>query len=131
MKFKENIKNEIYTFEQGLPLEQEKIGFTKEKQDHISDAIDGLHNNIANRIYKTNTVFPLDTITFEEETFPCPQNADEYLTKIYGSEYMHLPKIALDHDTEPLVKSQFNSQNEEQEQFKTDIKLLKTINERF
>ena len=83
--------------------------FTTDKTSHISDAIDGLHNNIHNRIYKTDYIFPLNKIVFEDYEFSCPNDYEEYLPLIYGPEYMHIPHIALDHNTTGFVKGQYNN----------------------
>jgi lipopolysaccharide cholinephosphotransferase len=106
--------------------------FTTEKTAQISDAIDGLNNNIHNRIYKTEYVFPLKKINFEGYEFNCPNNVEEYLPIIYGPEYMHIPHIALDHNTEGFVKNQYDNVSKDIENgFDEAIHLLKEINDNF
>ena len=106
--------------------------FTKEKTSQISDAIDGLHNNIHNRIYKTEYIFPLKTISFEGYEFSCPNDFEEYLPLIYGPEYMHIPHIALDHNTVNFVKNQYqNNKKDIDKGFEEIIELLKNINDNF
>jgi len=131
-ELREKIESGYWTFEEGLEIQNSKMHFTKEKTAHLSDAIDGLHNNIHNRIYKTEYVFPLKTITFEGYEFNCPNNPEEYLPLIYGPEYMHIPHIALDHNTVPFVKSQYDNDKKEIDKgFEEIIVLLKNINDNF
>lgn len=132
VEFRDKIANGTWTFEEGLKTQSLKMKFTNEKTNQISDAIDGLHNNIHNRIYKTDYVFPLKKISFEGYEFNCPNDYEEYLPLIYGPEYMHIPHIALDHNTVNFVKSQYgNVKKDIDEGFDEAIKLLKEVNYNF
>lgn len=132
VELRENIANNVWTFDEGLKIQNSKMHFTKEKTAQISDAIDGLHNNIHNRIYKTDYIFPLKKISFEGYEFYCPNDIDEYLPLIYGPEYMHIPHIALDHNTVAFVKSQYdNNKKEIDKSFEIMIETLKNINDNF
>lgn len=131
VEFREKIANGEWSFEEGLEIQNKKMKFTDEKTNQISDAIDGLHNNICNRIYPTDYIFPLENIEFEGYTFKCPNNIEDYLPLIYGPEYMHLPHIALDHNTTGFVKSQYASLKELKEDFEKERLLLKEINDNF
>ena len=132
VELRDNIIEGKWTFEEGLDIQNKKMKFTTKKTAQISDAIDGLHNNIHNRIYKTDYVFPLKKITFEDYEFMCPNDYEEYLPLIYGSEYMHIPHIALDHNTTGFVKSQYNNIKKDIDYgFEENIKLLKEINDNF
>lgn len=132
VELREKIDNGTWTFEEGLNIQREKMQFTTEKTNQISDPIDGLHNNIHNRIYKTDYVFPLRKITFEGYEFNCPNDVEEYLPLIYGPEYMHIPHIALDHNTVNFVKNQYGNVKKDVDQgFDEAITLLRQINENF
>lgn len=132
VELRDNIENETWTFKEGLKTQNMKMKFTNEKTSQISDAIDGLHNNIHNRIYKTDFVFPLGKIEFEGYEFNAPCDVDEYLKLIYGPEFMHIPRIALDHNTTGFVKGQFNNnQKEIDKAFSDAISYLKDVNENF
>ncbi len=132
VEFRENIANNTWTFEEGLKIQNSKMHFTNEKTAQISDAIDGLHNNIHNRIYKTDYIFPLKKVSFEGYEFNCPNDVEEYLPLIYGPEYMHIPRIALDHNTVSFVKSQYdNNKKEIDEAFDSMIEKLKNINDNY
>jgi len=131
-ELREKIENNTWTLEEGLKIQNSKMMFTKEETAQLSDAIDGLHNNIHNRIYKSEYVFPLNKISFEGYEFYCPNDIDEYLTLIYGPEYMHIPHIALDHNTVGFVKNQYqNNKKEIDKGFEESIALLKKINDNF
>lgn len=132
VELRNKIINGEWTFEEGLNIQNQKMKFTKNKTSQISDAIDGLHNNIHNRIYKTEYVFPLKKITFEDYEFMSPNNYEEYLPIIYGPEYMHIPHIALDHNTTGFVKSQYDNVKKDMDMgFEEATKYLKEINDNF
>ena len=132
VEFREKIEDGTWTFDEGLEIQSAKMKFTYDETSQISDAIDGPHNNIHNRIYPTEYIFPLKTITFEEYEFNCPNDYEEYLPLIYGPEYMHIPHIALDHNTTGFVKDQYdNNKKEIDKGFEESINLLKEINENF
>jgi lipopolysaccharide cholinephosphotransferase len=76
-------------------------------------------------------VFPLDSIEFEGYEFKCPNNIEDYLPLIYGPEYMHIPHIALDHNTTNFVKSQYPTMKELKEDFESQRLILKEINDNF
>lgn len=59
VELREKIEKQTWSFEEGLQIQRDKMKFTYEKTSQISDAIDGLHNNIHNRIYERNLIFPL------------------------------------------------------------------------
>lgn len=132
VELRDKISDGTWTFEEGLEKQRSIMHFTNEKTANISDAIDGLHNNIHNRIYPAEYVFPLKKTTFEEYEFNCPNNSEDYLPLIYGPEYMHIPHIALDHNTVGFVKNQYNNNKKEIDQgFEEAINLLKEINDNF
>lgn len=132
VELRDNIENGTWTFDEGLKIQNEKMQFTNQKTNNISDAIDGLHNNIHNRIYPTKYVFPLRKIEFEDYTFNAPNDTDEYLELIYGSEFMHIPKIALDHNTTGFVKGQYdNNKKQIDKAFDEAINYMKKVNEEF
>ena len=56
-----------------------------------------------------NVVFPLRTINFEGQDYPCPNDTDKYLTALYGD--WKTPKIGADRVTEQF-KSKANPETE-------------------
>ncbi|WP_455645986.1 LicD family protein [Methanosphaera sp.] len=132
VELRDKISKGEWTFEEGLKEQNKKMKFTYEKTAQVSDAIDGLHNNIHNRIYKTEYIFPLSKIQFEDYEFMCPNDYEEYLPLIYGPEYMHIPHIALDHNTTGFVKNQYNNVKKDIDYgFEEAIRFLKEINDNF
>ena len=132
VELRDKISEGTWTFEEGLEKQRSVMHFTYDKTSNISDAIDGLHNNIHNRIYPINYVFPLRKITFEGYEFNCPNDYEGYLPLIYGPEYMHIPHIALDHNTVGFVKNQYGNNKKDIDQgFENAITLLKEINDNF
>ena len=131
VELRDKIASGQWTFDEGLEIQSKKMKFTKTKTNQLSDAIDGLHNNICNRIYPADYIFPLDKIEFEGYEFKSPNNVEDYLPLIYGPEYIHIPHIALDHNTTNFVKSQYSNMKELKEDFEKERLKLKTINDIF
>lgn len=50
-----------------------------------------------NAFYTNDEIFPLSTITFEGAVFPAPQKTHEYLSKIFGVNYMQIPRGGILH----------------------------------
>ena len=48
------------------------------------------HFNVYGNSYDKDMIFPLKSISFEDQMFPCPTDPDRYLTSIYG-DYMKIP----------------------------------------
>lgn len=44
-----------------------------------------------NIFHKKDDIYPLRKLTFEDCEFYCPNNFDNYLTRLYGKDYMELP----------------------------------------
>ena len=52
-----------------------------------------------NAFYKKDDIFPLSKIIFENNEFPAPANIELYLSKIFGKNYMQVPRGGiLSHD---------------------------------
>lgn len=132
VELREKIIDGTWTFDEGLEIQRSKMKFTNTKTSQVSDALDGLDNNIHNRIYPTDYIFPLQKITFEDYEFYCPNDCEEYLPLIYGPEYMHIPHIALDHNSTGFIKNQYNNNKKDMDkEFEEYTQLLKEINENF
>lgn len=48
-----------------------------------------------NAFYKESEIFPLSKITFEGMEFPVPAKVDIYLNKIFGNNYMQVPRSGI------------------------------------
>lgn len=131
VELRDKIASGEWTFDEGMEIQRSKMKFTYEKTDHISDAIDGLHNNIHNRIFESRTVFPLEKKIFEGIELPCPHDSNTYLSLIYGPEFMHIPHIIHDHTTTDFIKGQYNdNQKEIDDGFQEAITYVKNINKK-
>jgi lipopolysaccharide cholinephosphotransferase len=53
--------------------------------------LDFSFNIPGNLILDYDTIFPLKTIEFEDETFSCPNNIHAYLVNYYGKNYLQYP----------------------------------------
>ena len=131
VELREKIASGEWTFDEGLEIQSKRMKFTNNKTKQLSDPVDGLHNNICNRIYPVEYVYPLERIEFEGYSFSSPNSVEDYLPIIYGPEYMHIPHIALDHNTTGFVKSQYASMKELKEDFEKERLKLKQINDNF
>ncbi|EPO5266055.1 LicD family protein [Providencia rettgeri] len=47
--------------------------------------------------FSRKTIFPLKEIYFEGNFYPCPNNVNDYLTKLYGNNYMMPPSSPYQH----------------------------------
>ncbi|MBY3790484.1 LicD family protein [Photobacterium carnosum] len=65
------------------------------KYNRVNDEIIGYGIEIPNCNYfhKKNNIFPLSTVLFEGFEFSAPKNTHEYLTILYGENYMELPPV--------------------------------------
>ncbi|WP_369309231.1 phosphorylcholine transferase LicD [Providencia rettgeri] len=57
--------------------------------------------------YTNEMIFPLSSIEFEGNHYPCPAKVHEYLCETYGSEYMIPPKVKYQHG---IIKKIFNKE---------------------
>ena len=129
-KFNQEVKDGKKKFDKEFALKNEYLGFTKTKTKYFNDGLDSLQLYPAS-IRETNKTFPLSKIKFDKYVFKCPNDVDDYLTRLFGSNYMQLPDSIETHDIAKLIESQFNSKDEMIDKFKKDIKYLKEINENF
>ena len=77
-------------------------------------------------VIKTEDIFPLKSIKFENIDFPCPNNVDSLLSKEYN-DYMNIPKNLRKHDNMNFFR--YNTDNNEV--FTKCLTRLKEVNENF
>ncbi|ATC73996.1 TPA: LicD family protein [Proteus mirabilis] len=53
----------------------------------------GIETPFHRAVFTEEEIFPLKKISFEGYLFSCPNNIDQYLTKMFGANYMSLPPI--------------------------------------
>ena len=129
-KFNQDIINGKREFDREFKIQNEKLGFTRDRTKYMCDALDTLQLTPV-WIYETEKVFPLNSINFEGYEFRCPNDIGHCLEVIFGPNYMQLPEIIESHNIIPFIESQFNSKKEMDEKFKKDIEYLREINDNF
>ena len=77
-------------------------------------------------IFERDKIFPLNEIEFAGDTFPCPNDLDYYLNKIYPN-FMKIPINLRTHNR--IGRFNYNTNNDEA--FSTCINLLREVNRDF
>lgn len=129
-QFNDEIKLGKKNFDEELDVKSKKIGFTDEKTSYFNDSLDTI-NIYPLSLRKTDEVFPLSSIKFENYSVKCPKNNDYYLKRLFGNNYMQLPEMIHNHNVSEFILSQFKSEDEMNDKFKKDIAYLKEINDNF
>ena len=89
MEYEDNIK---YCFDE--------LHLSNDKQKFIISGFDSLRSkkSVYNpEVLDSDKIFPLSTVNFNGQNYPCPNDSDYYLTKIYG-DYMDFPKVLRFHE---------------------------------
>lgn len=81
-----------------------------EKQKYFLPSIEGPMGAKAYkvRLFETDKVFPLKEIEFEGKTYACPNDPHYFLSKVYGNDYMKIPKVVRFHGRMNVLKKQKN-----------------------
>lgn len=108
-QFIREVKNNDYPPEEGIAKYNKLLKTTKNETNHIIRSLD---SHIPAQLFESRVIFPLGQINFDNYIFPCPNNFDEYLTKIYGDDYMNIPKKIWVHDRIEKALKQFSSKKE-------------------
>lgn len=100
-----------------------------EKQDHFLPSIEGPvgRKSYPVRVFKTDCLFPLSEIKYENKYYSCPNNPQEYVSKIYGNDFMKIPQIIKYHGRLKNLKKQENLE----ENFKEIIERINEVNQEF
>ena len=105
------------------------LNLNLEKTDLIIPGIEGacgMDNVYPLVIFDTDKIFPLKTIKYSDNMFPCPNDAHHYLKKIYG-DYLSLPEVVRSHKRSKKFKYSQNSQ----EIYSVLLKTFEEINSDF
>ena len=108
----------------------DEMDISYEAQDHIIPAPENLRsskNRYDFKIMPYEKIFPLSTVEFCENSYPCPNDYDYYLKSIYN-DYMKIHKVIVQHDDRLL---RLRKSNKYDEFFKEHIAKLRKINEEF
>lgn len=129
-RFNDEIKLGKKSFDEEFKIQSRKIGFTDVESEYFNDSLDTI-NIYPISLRKTDEVFPLSTIEFENCPVKCPKNNDYYLKRLFGDNYMQWPEMIHNHSVSDFILSQFNSKEEMDEKFRNDIAYLKEINDNY
>lgn len=106
-----------------LEVSFNRLNVSQEKTDII---MSGVEDSVLS-IHKYDTVFPLNTIQFENRQYPCPNDYKTYVASEYGSDYMRIPKVVYAHGFYEYLSRRENVY----EIFDEEIKKLSEINQNF
>ena len=102
-KVKKEYKNNFFDgmdYEDNISQCYEKLHLSFDEQKYIIGSFDSLRGKkeVYNfKVLDADRIFPLSTITFNGRDYPCPNDVDYYLEKIYG-DYMDIPKVLRFHN---------------------------------
>ena len=107
----------------------DSLNLSFEKQDHLIQGVDGNIGGYVHdfKLFNTDDFFPLETIQFGEKYYPCQNNVPNYLTAVYGKDFMSLPNIIRYHGRSEYLK-QFDNIEEILDEA---IDKMKKVNENF
>lgn len=80
--------------EECFKIMYDKLDLNLNKTDFIIPGVEGacgIGNTYALSVFNAKKIFPLSQIKYSNRMFPCPNDVDYYLKKIYG-DYLSLPK---------------------------------------
>ena len=103
-----DLRDEFYVKSiKGIPKKElineyyDKLDLSLNETGVLIPGFDGAHglNCDYNLIkYKTEDIFPLKTISFNNRKYYCPNNTKKYLEEMYGKNFMKVPKIIHHHN---------------------------------
>ena len=81
-----------------------------EKQKYFLPSIEGPigGKGYKVRVFETDKVFPLSEIEFEGKNYACPKDPKYFISRIYGDDYMKIPKVIRYHARMNDLKKQKN-----------------------
>ena len=106
-----------------LNVSFKKLQVSDKKTNLLMSGIEGPIFSINNY----STIFPLTTIKFENQTYPCPRNYKKYVVSLYGDNYMKIPKTIYHHGFYELLLSH----NDVYQKFNEGISKLRKVNSNF
>ncbi|MBE6490796.1 MAG: LicD family protein [Methanobrevibacter sp.] len=115
--------------EKSLENLYENLNLSMDESKYVMHGVEGAcgpRNLYKMLIVEKETVFPLKRMKYVDRMFPCPNDHDTYLRKVYG-DYMKIPKSIRTHSR----VGNFRYVEDAPEKFQDYIDLLKGINENF
>ena len=106
----------------------EKHGLSFENQNFFWPSLEGFWGNTQKFVlFETDKLFPLKKMEFHDRLYPCPNDADYYLTNSYGNDYLDVPKVVTVHERVHHLKRKKNFESN----FKRLSRHLKEVNNNF
>lgn len=125
--YRDNLLNNK-TREETLNEYYEALNCSLEKQEYILPSIEGTWgNNLKFKLFKSDDIFPLVDMEYEDRIYPCPHNIENYVINIYGENFRDIPKIVDFHQRIPQLKRKEGFEEEYMKYFS----IMKKANENF
>ncbi len=110
----------------------QELNLTYDENDYIIPGVEGSFGYNGTNLYelfvlKYSDIFPLKEYKFNDYIFPIPHNSHYYLNRIYGNDYMRVPKNMRTHDRLKLLRNVPDIYN----MLENRIRVLKEINKNF
>lgn len=110
----------------------QKLNLTYDEDNYIIPGVEGAFGYNGTNLYelkvlKYSEIFPLKEYKFNEYIFPVPHDSHSRLNKIYGNNYMRVPKIMRTHDRLKLLRDVQGIYD----MFENRINILKEANKNF
>ena len=110
----------------------QELNLTYDENKYIIPGVEGSFGYNGTNLYelivlKYSDIFPLKEYKFNEFIFPVPQDSHHYLNRIYGNDYMSVPKTMRTHDRLKLLRNVPDIYNI----FENRINILKEANKNF
>ncbi len=105
----------------------DELNLSFQKQDHFIPSVE-IYGDLFNfKLFETDKLFPLSEIEFNGKSYPCPNDYKYHLEKIYGNDYMEIPKVVRRHKRVNKLKQLPDAE----EKYEKYFKLFKEANENF
>lgn len=110
----------------------QELNLAYDEKNYIIPGVEGSFGYNGTNLYelfvlKYSDIFPLKEYKFNEYIFPVPQNSHYYLNRIYGNDYMRVPKNMRTHDRLMLLRNVPGVYN----MLEHRIRILKEVNKNF
>ena len=116
-------KNEV------LKIFYDDLNCSYDEQEYLLPSIEGPFgkNKYKFKLFRKDKIFPLGKVEYGGRIYPAPNDINDYLNKIYGENYMRIPKIISYHERLNFLRNEENLE----ENYSYFIKRMKKVNEEF
>lgn len=102
-----------------------KLKLRKEYGKYVITGIEDSANYFA--LFDSDIVFPLKKISFEDKQFPCPNDTVNYLSLVYGDDFMKIPNVVYGHGFHDRLLKTENID----EKFERNLEKIKKVNKEY